>query len=398
MLCLGWLPEADGEEHEQASGSSPSSSGASGLAGPVASGSSSSSSGASGLAGPVVGVGAVAPAGAGIACSSRLGPPVVVIDAPAVVATGPPALDPPPREPQPAVVATGPPALPPLPPPAEPLPAEQLPLAGPRVVDVVGPKAFVQWIRGLTPERLDAVTSGLTAFTEAEEQWRAENKAHVDGARSLPKGKFRLAQLLNFKRAVGVRFANWQATAGKESKSILKACCLYSPTARLGATPLPDIAHLSQFPLFFIRGIGFRPTGGGFPSFSQPPRSCAFPVLRSYCRRSPGRKQTAGLLINFSRLRWQSSSQEGPRVATVLHQLGQGRRCGGGLVGEERSRRQETHHGQGPHARFPPSPPPRRAGAEIQVPHPAGVALRLVRGHAGERGRHFVAALCHEEG
>ena len=154
------------------------------------------------------------------------------------------------------MVATGPPALAPLslPPPLPP-PDEQLPCAGPRVVDAVGPKAFVQWIRSLTPEHLDAVTSGLTAFTEAEDQWRAENKAHVDGARSLPKGKFRLAQLLNYKRAVGMRFANWEATAGKESKSILKACCLYSPTARLGATPFPDIARLSPFLLFFHQGI-----------------------------------------------------------------------------------------------------------------------------------------------
>jgi len=202
-----------------------------------------SSSAASSSAGPFVG---------GLALEAT-GLPHAVLGAPAVVAAGLSELARPslpvgatglpmscgqgplsPASPQavatslPAVVATGPsasgghvpPPLPPPPLPPPPLPHPEEPAPG--VVDAVGPKAFVAWIQSLPRKRLDEVTSGLAAFLEAEDQWRAEQKAHVAGARSLPKGRFRLAQLLNYKRAVGLRFLSWRAAAGQESKSVLK--------------------------------------------------------------------------------------------------------------------------------------------------------------------------------
>jgi len=183
------------------------------------------------------------------------GPPTLGSPPPQLLPPPPPSVSPPFGVVGGQVVATGPPTLgsspppllpPPRPPPLPP-PGEQPPSAALPVATAVGPKPFVQWIRSLTPERLDAVTAGLTAFTEAEAQWRAENKVHVEGARSLPKGKFRVAQLLNYKRAVGMRFLGWKATAGKESKSMLKACCLCTPESLQYATPGPVIARTSRF-------------------------------------------------------------------------------------------------------------------------------------------------------
>ena len=124
-----------------------------------------------------------------------------------------------------------PPPKPPMPVPGPPLPPPEAPPAEP-LREAFGAKAFVDWLKELSPDRLEEVTANLGTFQEAELQWLRAHKDHA-AARAMAKPvKHRAAFKVSYKVAVGLRFLSWRAADGGGKPAHLQDCCPSNDSAR----------------------------------------------------------------------------------------------------------------------------------------------------------------------
>ena len=95
-----------------------------------------------------------------------------------------------------------------------------LQLTGPVAVrQAFGSKAFVVWLKELSPEQLAEVTESIDAFAAAHSEWLRAHADHAKAVDVLQGTKKRSAFKVNFKRAMGLRYLSWRAGSGKDSRS-----------------------------------------------------------------------------------------------------------------------------------------------------------------------------------
>jgi hypothetical protein len=111
---------------------------------------------------------------------------------------------------------------PPLPPPPDDDDdPEALALRAAAAPSTATPPTFLDYLRGVSAEKLALVTRDYWAFKQAEEEWLAEHPRRKRTAVQKPR-KRREQFLLEFRCATGLAYLKWRRTDGSTSKAPLR--------------------------------------------------------------------------------------------------------------------------------------------------------------------------------
>ena len=88
-------------------------------------------------------------------------------------------------------------------------------------MQVGGPTRFVDWLQGLTREKLQEISQSYTAYTAAERAWRSQPK-NLPARKPKPVRAYN-ATKVNQRVATGLAYLKWREAEGATSSSFRKA-------------------------------------------------------------------------------------------------------------------------------------------------------------------------------